>query len=650
MGKIRDPSLPFITGMILVFLIFVAVPSFTYAVSEEKEPNLIKDSLTEKEMAWLGRHPVISLALDEGSPPMNYRDSRGKLAGISIDYLKLIQEKLGIEIRLEGSAWNEALQKALDHQVDGVVNAAAKEDRKPFLNFSASYFTTPVALITRKNTPPLTNLSQLSGKPAVIIKGSIRDEIIKQHSPESEIMEVSDLLEGLKLVSEGKAYAILDDLPVMQHMIEKYFFSNLQVALIYYHRVAGLSRIGLRNDSQELLSVFNHAIAAITPEEHQKIKQKWLRLSDDIHVQTESLFTETEKRWLADHPVIRVACDRNWAPIEYAGQAGDFHGISIDYLNYLEKKLGVHFEIAGNLSWVEMVEKVKAGELDMFSAISRTAERSRFLEFTEPYLSTPVVIFASREVTYIRNLKELEGKKVGIVEGFAVQEWLSNSNPSITLVPLQHVQESMKRLQKGEIDVFVGDLVSGSYQITKLGYTNIRVAGETPYRNHLSLAVRKDWPVFATIIQNVLRDMTEKERNDIYRNWITIKYEHDIDYRLLLEVLAGFLFIVLLFTYWNRRLSDEIKERRQVEKSLLQEQRKLQEALLEVKVLSGLLPICASCKKVRDDKGYWNQIETYIERHTQALFSHGMCPACEEKLYGDQEWFRKMRKKQTGQE
>jgi len=59
----------------------------------------------------------------------------------------------------------------------------------------------------------------------------------------------------------------------------------------------------------------------------------------------------------------------------------------------------------------------------------------------------------------------------------------------------------------------------------------------------------------------------------------------------------------------------------------------LQKALAEVKTLSGFLPICASCKKIRDDKGYWNQIEAYISEHSKAKFSHGICPECSEKLY-----------------
>lgn len=82
-------------------------------------------------------------------------------------------------------------------------------------------------------------------------------------------------------------------------------------------------------------------------------------------------------------------------------------------------------------------------------------------------------------------------------------------------------------------------------------------------------------------------------------------------------------------------------ELRNLQKRLEEKNAQLQEALDNVKTLKGLLPICANCKKIRDDKGYWNQIEEYIENHSDALFSHGLCPECEEKLYGDQDWYKK---------
>ena len=85
--------------------------------------------------------------------------------------------------------------------------------------------------------------------------------------------------------------------------------------------------------------------------------------------------------------------------------------------------------------------------------------------------------------------------------------------------------------------------------------------------------------------------------------------------------------------------------RYRIENELVSEQKKLKEALVRVKTLSGLLPICASCKKIRDDKGYWNEIETYISSHSEAEFSHGMCKECGDKLYGSQEWYKKIKDK-----
>ena len=81
----------------------------------------------------------------------------------------------------------------------------------------------------------------------------------------------------------------------------------------------------------------------------------------------------------------------------------------------------------------------------------------------------------------------------------------------------------------------------------------------------------------------------------------------------------------------------EIEERKRVEKEREKLINELQVALAEVKTLSGLLPICASCKMIRDDKGYWNQIETYVRDHSEADFSHSICPDCTKNLYPDLE-------------
>ncbi len=64
---------------------------------------------------------------------------------------------------------------------------------------------------------------------------------------------------------------------------------------------------------------------------------------------------------------------------------------------------------------------------------------------------------------------------------------------------------------------------------------------------------------------------------------------------------------------------------------------------LEIRTLRGLLPMCSKCKKIRNDEGFWKQVDSYIEEHSQVSFTHGICPDCLPKLYGDKDWFKKIK-------
>ncbi len=91
-------------------------------------------------------------------------------------------------------------------------------------------------------------------------------------------------------------------------------------------------------------------------------------------------------------------------------------------------------------------------------------------------------------------------------------------------------------------------------------------------------------------------------------------------------------------------ISRDITDKKKAEEEREQLIKELQEAAADIKVLSGLVPICSNCKKIRDDKGYWTQLEGYIQEHSEAKFSHGVCPECAQKLYGD--LYAKVKKQQ----
>ncbi|MBU4036571.1 MAG: hypothetical protein KKA35_09100, partial [Proteobacteria bacterium] len=108
----------------------------------------------------------------------------------------------------------------------------------------------------------------------------------------------------------------------------------------------------------------------------------------------------------------------------------------------------------------------------------------------------------------------------------------------------------------------------------------------------------------------------------------------------------------VILSYWETILDDrgvpiknigcllDITERKKVEEQREELILELQNALNNIKTLKGLLPICSKCKKIRTDKGYWSQIEVYIQTHTDASFTHSMCPVCVKEMYGDEDWYK----------
>jgi len=105
-----------------------------------------------------------------------------------------------------------------------------------------------------------------------------------------------------------------------------------------------------------------------------------------------------------------------------------------------------------------------------------------------------------------------------------------------------------------------------------------------------------------------------------------------IDQYLVKPVDSEKLFKAMSKCYEFIRLKNEVKRRDEEQKKTIDELRKV---MTEIKVLRGFLPICSSCKKIRDNKGAWNQIESYIKEHSEAEFSHGICPECARILYPD---------------
>ncbi len=276
--------------------------------------------------------------------------------------------------------------------------------------------------------------------------------------------------------------------------------------------------------------------------------------------------SEAEKDWLARHPSVRLAVDIDWAPFEYIDDDFNYVGMAAEYISLVGDRLGIEFEVEKEKPWADVVEAVKSRELDMYSCVVATTQRREYVDFTRPYLSFPMVIVTSDQVAYVNGIRDLRGERVAVVDGYATHDLMEKNHPEIDLYLASNVADALAQLSHGKVYAYIGNIATVSHVIKREGLTNIKISGDTPYKYELSMAVRNDWPEFAPILQKALDSITEQERDQIYRNWIKLRYEHGVDYALLWKVLAGVFIVLATVVVWNRRLSSEVDKRVEAEK------------------------------------------------------------------------------------
>ncbi|HRX15757.1 MAG TPA: transporter substrate-binding domain-containing protein [Spirochaetota bacterium] len=291
--------------------------------------------------------------------------------------------------------------------------------------------------------------------------------------------------------------------------------------------------------------------------------------------------TEEEKLFIKEHSVITVVSDANWPPVEYADDFGDNIGISADYLRLVEERTGIKFKRIKGISWQNAYKKLQSHAIDMTTCVRPTPLRESFLIFTEPYIEIPTVIVTHFSVAYVSHLGELNGKKIAVVRNYAPAELLKQDFPDINLVYVNSVEEGLNLLDNNQVFALIDNMLVVGYYIAINNMYKLKIAGETPYKYSMSMAVRKDWPQLLTIIQKALDSISPEERKKIYNRWVAVRYEYSFNYVNLIRAALGMSVLILLMLFWIRRLRREIKQRIMAENSLAGMEQRLRIHLLE---------------------------------------------------------------------
>lgn len=287
-----------------------------------------------------------------------------------------------------------------------------------------------------------------------------------------------------------------------------------------------------------------------------------------VHVQGDTgshiALTDEERTWIAQHPTVRVGFDDSYAPFEFT-EDGRHQGLSAEYLAILSERVGLEFEMVDSASWGGVLDKAREGSVDLLPTAVPTDERSAYLTFTEPYESFGAAIITSLNETGTLDVNDLAGKRVAVVRGYFWEDLLRKDHPEIDLYEVDDLGTGLQEVAFGRADAFFATYAAASYYLNEHGISNLRVAGMAPYPVRMAMAVRKDLPELATILDKGLASITPDEKDIIRGHWITLRPISDFRVERLLEAFKWsvflFLLIVLVGGVWNYLLRRQVREK-----------------------------------------------------------------------------------------
>lgn len=278
-----------------------------------------------------------------------------------------------------------------------------------------------------------------------------------------------------------------------------------------------------------------------------------------------------ESKWLHNHPVLRLAPDPEFKPIEYFDEAGNYQGIAAENIRLLEQKLGIKITIVRKKNWDEVLSAFKRGEVEMLGAVVPTTARSSFMLFSDPLFDVAGGIFVrmGHDQQHL-TLKELRGMRVSVVSNYTAHDILRTTHPEITLDVVPTTLIGLEKLSFGMTDAFVENIATASYYLQESALTNIRLVGTTDFNYRWAIGIRKDLPMLQRILNKGLKEISDEERRQINSKWVPVVQP---GWRLSRSTIGGMvagvaLLITITVIVWNRSLSREINERKRVEAEL----------------------------------------------------------------------------------
>jgi len=546
-----------------------------------------KNNFTNAEKEYISSNTVtFGMLLDYY--PFSFKEN-GKISGFSYDFIDLIVKKSGLKIKIEIDDWSKTLNKFKTKQIDLIDFISYDKDRESFTNFSKPYFEIPNVIFARKGEiNNYTGFESLRGKKVGVTKDIYYYDNLKALKL-FEIVEFKNSRSKMKALAHKKVDVIFSNLNSGQKYIKKAGYLNIIILDELDDSIVKKEdiRIGVNKENDLLFSIINKSMSAITRNEKELLYNKWFTAKIESQTVNNKLdLSSDEKQYLKEKKQIKMCIDPDWMPFE-KNERGKHIGMSADYFKIFEKEIATPIRMVPTNSWSHSLELGRKKECDIFSLLMQTPQRLKYLDFTQAYLKTPLVIATNNNALFISNLSELKDKKVGIVKGYAYAELLRMNNPEMKFIEVKTLKEGLDKVDSKDLFAFIGGLATVGFEIQRSYIGRVKIAGKIEGMLELGIGTRNDEPILKSIFNKAISKISTEEHQYILNKWVSINYQEGVQYQtiwryliimIVILIVLGLIYRQYLLKDLNRRLNEKVKieiEKNMRQNKVLSEQSKM---------------------------------------------------------------------------
>ena len=539
--------------------------------------------LTPEEEAWRSKHPVVSVGVYAGDHLPAETWAAGRPEGAAVDYVRLLASRAGLRLEFHPYSDIDAVMAAgstRSYDLLPVVFMTGKtKDRFDFLK---PFPTGPEMLVARKGDEQIRSQSDLDhARIAVERDQTDLIAILGDHFPDAALVFADNGRQALDLLASGQADAYVGGTRARTQLLLNDRPTDDLVALgpLDLPRIA--ATVGVTKGHPLLLSLLRKAEATVTPEEIARLRFRWgLVDSSDISPPGRSTFSADDRAWLSTLPPLRLGFEVDRYPYTFVDSQGRFDGLAADYMEMLQKELGLRVQPVPAKDWEQLQRMVRAGEVDMVAAAMPDDFSAQEMLFSRTYEHFPEMIVTRTRSIAVAGPEDLAGHKVVARNEEELLSRLRMLLPHSQLTPVGSNEQGLELVASGKADAYVGTLPAMDALIRDHYAATLRIVGPAGVDQDFTIGVARHLDRLMPMIDRVLSNVKEKERQSIRNHWLTSEYHYGVPWSWVLSGLFAAFTIVLAIGFFHVRLRKALRAQQLAERGLA-DQLGFQQALLE---------------------------------------------------------------------